>query len=128
MLEGKNKVQDPVEEVRQTKIEKEQKFIGRIIPKNGHTVFEVDMKNHTIEPATFEEQTASFSANKPKSEGLGVQQFKDGTKKLVIGAVPTVSKKLIRKEGCMYIPALNKKNVIKHLVKRGYIKIVDKND
>lgn len=120
---------DKVQEERKKEVEKKQEFMGSMTPKKGHTMFEVDLLNQKIRPAQFEKVTKyEEHAEKPKSDGLGVIEYKDGSKKLVIDKLPNISKKLLGKEGCIYVSALNKKNLIKKLVKRGVIKIVDKNE
>jgi len=124
MLDLKSKDSDPVTEVRQVQHEKKKELLGTIQPHPGHILFEVNLKEKTIVPATFEEQEATYPRNKPKSEGLGVRTFEDGSKKLVIDKLPSRSKTLIRKENCIYIPALNRRNVLKKLVKKGIIKIL----
>lgn len=114
---------DKIVDVRQSEVEKKQEFIGRITTHKGHTLFEVNLKEHTIEPAEFEDDIAVFKTDKPISKGIGVMQHKDGSKKMVLDALPTVSKKLIKKPDCIYISALNRTNLLKKLVKRGIIKI-----
>lgn len=128
MLELKTTESDPVEEVRQVQHEKKRELLGTIHPHPGHILFEVNIKEKTIVPATFEEQETSFEEQlvKPKSQGLGVMAFEDGRKKLVIDKLPNRSKILIRKEDCTYIPALNKRNLLRKLVKKGIIEVVKK--
>lgn len=118
---------------KESEVEKQQKLVGRIIPKKGHTIWEVNIKEHTVEPATFEDQAVEFKGplnkkgkpiNKPKSKGLGYVERKDGTKKIVIDPLTPVSKKVIKKKDCIYVSALNKKNLYKKLEKFGLVKIV----
>ena len=91
---------DKLEFVKQTKAEIQKVHIGRINPKKGHSLFEVNLKERTIELADFN-----------KTE---VVKFEDAMK----GSI-SVNKKIDVKENCRYISALNKKNVIK-ILKRDY--------
>lgn len=119
---------DQVVNVKQTKKEKQHKFIGSLEIKRGHTLYEIHLKNHTIEPAKFEESIASFvkESSKVKSKGFGIASLENGNKKIVLEQLPNKSKKLIRNKDCIYISALNKKNVLKKLEQRGVIKTVKK--
>ena len=114
---------DQVAEVKQVQQELKKEHVGTITPKRGHTLFEINLKERTIVPAEFEEQNVSFVAKTEKPKGLGVLTRTDGTKKVVLDKKPTYSKVLIRKKDCIYISALNKKNVLKKLEQRGVIKI-----
>lgn len=69
-------------------------------PKRGHSLFEVNIVLRTIELADFD-----------KSEAVKFEDAKFGN--------ISVNKKLTIKENCRYIPALNKKNVIK-ILKRDF--------
>jgi|SRR5690554_1303450 len=115
---------DKIVIVGQKEIEKKQELVGIIQPQRGHTLFEIDLEKQTIEPAKIEDSIAPFIREKPKSKGLGIMAFKDGRKKVMIDKIPELHKKLIRKPNCIYISALNRKNVIKQLVKRGIVKLV----
>lgn len=129
MLDLKSKDTDPVAEVRQVQYEKKKELLGTIQPHRGHILFEVNVVEKTIVPATFEEQgVLNIQTEKHISQGLGVRTFEDGTKKLVMDKLPSRSKTLIRKENCTYIPSLNRKNVLKKLVKKGIITIVKNGD
>lgn len=116
---------DQVVNVRQKQQESRKEKVGSLVPKRGHTLFEVNLKKKTIKPAEFDEQMASFSkeSTESKSNGFGVLQRNNGTKKIVLDGLPVVKKTLIRKEDCIYISALNIKNCLKKLEKRGVIKI-----
>ncbi|WP_179022061.1 hypothetical protein [Winogradskyella forsetii] len=117
---------DKVEDVRQVEQEKKQEHVGTIKFKPGHTLYEVNTVEHTIELATFEEQTVAFKdvANKPKANGFGILGFKTDKPKVILSGLPTTTKQLIKKKNCIYISALNRKNLLKKLEKRGVIKIV----
>ena len=92
--------QDKLEIVKQQEIEKQKIFDSKIIPHKNHTLFEVDLKNNNIEIAKFDE--------------LPAVKYTDALKGNI-----SASKKVTKKENCIYISALNKKNVIK-ILKRDY--------
>lgn len=81
---------DKVIDVRQKEVKKDLKFLGSIRPHRGHTVFEINLLTSEIVAATFEELVYDYEGHKPK-------------------------KKIIKKENCIYIPALNVKNAYKVL-------------
>lgn len=122
------KVTDPVNEIRKKQQEKQQKLLGSTKVRKGHTLFEVNIKEHTIEPAKYEEQVARFSdqVGKPKKIELGVVSFKDGHKKVMLDNSNTIHRTVIKNPDCIYRSALNKRNLYKKLVKEGIIKIVRK--
>lgn len=94
---GLNKLNENIEKTRKKEQQKEQKKLGTIKPHRGHTLFEVNKTTGEITEAEFVKTDISFhdAANgiKPKNH------------------------KVIVKENCLYVPALNKKNVIKKLKK-----------
>lgn len=93
MLDLKSKDTDPVAEVRQVQYEKKKELLGTIQPHLGHILFEVNVVEKTIVPATFEEQgVLNIQTEKHISQGLGVRTFEDGTKKLVMDKLPSRSK------------------------------------
>jgi len=91
---------DKLEFVKQTKVEIQTVFDSRIIPKKNHILFEVNLILKTIELANFD-----------KSEVIKFEDAKFGN--------ISINKKVTKKENCIYISALNKKNVIK-ILKRDY--------
>ena len=100
MIEKTGKNLNTVSEIVSKKEQrKEDKKLATIKPQRGHTLFEWNSKEGTIEKATFEKMDVSWldakNLNKPKN------------------------RKIIVKPNCVYIPALNKKNVIKK-IKRNY--------
>lgn len=123
-------VKDEVVIVGQKQQETQLKHVASLNPHKGHTVFEVNLKEKWIAPAEFEPQEADYkkASNGNKSEGLGIMDFKNGAKRLVLEGLKPNRTKLIRKPDCIYISALNKINVIKKLEKMGVIKIIRKND
>ena len=104
MKETEIKKVDKIEIVKQTSIEKKTVFIGTAYPKKGHTMFEVNLKEKTIVVAEFDIPT-TFEYNPSVT----------GTKKS--------SKKIIKKPDCIYVSALNKKNVDKILKRELNVKL-----
>lgn len=100
MKEIHQKTPDKIENVKQVSIEKKTVFLGTLKPKKGHKMFEVNMKLKTIEPATFDDPP--------------LLKFTDAQ----IG-VKTAKKKITINQDCVYITALNKKNVVK-ILKRDF--------
>jgi len=87
---------DKIEIVKQTSVEKKTVFLGTARPKKGHTMFEVNYKEHTIVEAAFDK--------------LPAIKFKDA-----ITGPPTLKKEITKKPDCIYVSALNKKNALKIL-------------
>lgn len=87
------------EEVRQVKVDKD-KFLGRLQPHNGHTLYEYNKVNFQLQKAKFEVQSVFITGN---------------SKSITKSSGP---KKVITKENCFYISALNPKNAIKQINKR----------
>lgn len=79
-------------------IEKQLKYVGHVRPHSGHKCFEINLKTGEANLAEFKEEAISF------------EDAKNG---IVSG-----KKKIIIKEDCVYITALNKKNAIKKLYKK----------
>lgn len=86
---------DKTELIQQKQIEKQQVLIGSILPKRGHTLFECNLYENTV--------------NAAKIENTANVVFIDGK--------PVVKKKVIKNKGCVYVSALNKKNAIKKVKK-----------
>ena len=80
---------------KQSEQQKETKLIGKIHPKKGHTLFEINLDTGVIKKAVFESQTISFEQAKSK--------FLTPTKKVLVN------------KDCIYISSLNVKNLIKKL-------------
>lgn len=91
-----NEKKDKLEFVKQTQAETQKVHIGTLRPKRGHSLFEVNLKLKTICLADFN-----------KTE---VVKFEDAMKGTI-----SVNKKVDIKDDCIYISALNKRNVIKVL-------------
>ena len=100
MKEIEQKNQDKIENVKQVSIEKKHVFIGSAKPPPGHTTFEVNYDLKTIEKASFD---------KPQAV-----KFTDAAK-----GINVTPKKITIKKNCLYISALNKKNVLK-ILKRDF--------
>ena len=91
---------DKVEITKQQIQEIQTVFDYRIIPQKNHTLFEVNLSLKTIEIAEFDEVPAV--------------KFEEAMKGNIIA-----QKKVTKKENCVYISALNKKNVLK-ILKRDF--------
>ena len=91
---------DKIEQIKQQIKEIQTVFDNRIIPKKNHTLFEVNLVLKTIEIADFDE--------------LPAIKFEEAMKGNIVA-----QKKVTKKENCVYISSLNKKNVIK-VLKRDY--------
>ncbi len=87
---------DKVQIVKQQQAETQKVLDVTLKPKKGHNLFEVNLIEKTIELATFDE--------------LPNLNYEDALKGKI-----SVRKKITKKENCIYILALNKKNVIKIL-------------
>ena len=96
MKELQEKKIDKIENIKQVSIEKQTVFLGTARPKKGHTMFEYNYKEKTIVEAKFDEVPAvKFTDAK-----LGIKSS---------------SKKITKKDDCIYVSALNKKNALKVL-------------
>lgn len=93
MLPNELKAKDKIEIVNQTQIEKQKRLIGQIQLRRGHRLFEVNTKTGEVKEAYYD------------------------TKDFVIGKDKKLNKKksLNINKDCVYIGALNKKNVYKKL-------------
>ena len=94
----KDQEKDKIEQVKQQVQEIQTVFDYKIIPQKNHTLFEVNLKLKTIEIAEFDE--------------LPAIKFEEAMKGNII-----TQKKVTKKENCVYISALNKKNVLKILMR-----------
>mgnify|MGYP000976006671 FL=1 len=88
---------DEIAIVKQVQV-KHNKFLGTLIPENGHTLFEFDKTNFKLRKATFKQKNAVF--------------------KFVQDAGPDLRKEVIVKENCFYVSSLNIKNAVKKIHKR----------
>ena len=94
ITETKDKLELVIEK---KQFEKVEKLLHSIKPHNGHKLFEYNLVSGEIKIAEFEILSINFiNARK-----------KDFSKR----------KKVIRKDNCIYLPALNVENVKKHLRK-----------
>jgi hypothetical protein len=89
--------QDKIVIEKQAEQEKQNKLVGRIIPKKGHIIFEVNLKNGDVNEAEFEKLLLLEEIKRPKKK---IQVNKD----------------------CIYVSALNLKNLKKKLLGAGIIK------
>jgi hypothetical protein len=93
---------DKVKVVKQKQAEIQKVLDTTLKPKKGHTLFEVNLIEKTIELAIFDE--------------LPNVNYEDALKGQF-----AVKRKITKKPNCIYITALNKKNVIKILYRDYYI-------
>lgn len=123
-------VKDKVVIVGQKEVEKQQKLVGSLRVKKGHTIYEVNIKNHTVAPAEFEEGAADYrkEVKTEKSRGVGILSIDGGVKRVVLDRPDAIRRKIIRKPDCIYISALNKKNAYRKLEKLGIIRFVKKSN
>jgi hypothetical protein len=82
--------------VAQAEAQKKSNYLGSIRQQNGHKCFEINTKTGEVNEANYEQIKAKYTTAKS------------------IGIV----RKIIVKEDCLYITALNKKNAIRKLMKR----------
>lgn len=97
MKELKINIKEKTELRAEAKQESKQKYLGTILPKKGHTLFEVNTITGEIKKAKYEKTDIDFEKAK---EGIIVKK-----------------RKVIIKPNCIYVSALNIKNVIKKLKK-----------
>ena len=91
---------DKIEIVKQQQAEIQKILDSTIRPNKGHTLFEVNIAEKTIQKAKFDE--------------LPNIKWEDAVKGLI-----STQKKVTKKDNHIYISALNKKNVIK-ILKRNF--------
>jgi hypothetical protein len=108
MKETSLKTETKIEVKTEVTQEKKLQLLGKLILKNNHKVFEFNRVTNTIDFAKYEELPYKVSAV-VKTNNL---DYYAKHKKQSVG-------KLIVNQDCIYIPALNKKNVIK-ILKRDY--------
>ena len=99
MKETQQHISDHIINVRTQEQESHNKLIGRLVPQKGHTLWEVNMEEETIQEAQFKDEFVEVLDAKTK------QYVK--------------RKQVIHKPNCCYVSCLNKKNIPKHL-KRYY--------
>lgn len=108
MKEIQKKGSDKIENVKQVSIEKKQVLIGRNIPHNGHKVWEYNKDTYEIVLATVTDVNKVYPTKLKTNNINYYAKHKIETK----GKVQV-------QPNCIYITALNKKNVIK-ILKRNY--------
>jgi hypothetical protein len=110
-----SKEKDKIEITKQQQAEIKKVFSHRIRPHENHRLFEFNLKKKTIKLAEF----------KPPNTEIywieALEKYHNKTlKKVDINNAKTVTKsEVIKKENCVYIPALNKENVVK-ILKRDF--------
>jgi len=93
-------VKDKIEIVKQQQAEIQKVFDSKIIPHENHSLFEFDLNTNEIRLAKFDE--------------LPAIKYEDALKGQI-----SAQKKITKNENCIYISALNKKNVLK-ILKRDF--------
>jgi len=99
MKETEIKTDEKIEIVKQSQAEIQQKLVGRVRPKKGHILFEFNIKTKEIKKANFDSVDVDFE--KAQSNNL------------------SINKKITVNKDCLYISALNEKNV-KKILKRNF--------
>ena len=100
MKETQPSTQDKVEIVKQVQQKKQKKHVGRMLPGDGHTCFELDKTNYVM-------RVADVIEDKDYQFGTVRNGLKD-----------TTPRKVNVKENCIYIFALNAKNAQRKLMKK----------
>ncbi len=93
MKELATKTSEPIEYVKQVNVKKKKQLIEKILPHNGHTLFEYDKAKCTITKAKFRDVPFNMATNSPSNKEVDV------------------------KPGCFYTSNLNSKSAIKKLMK-----------
>ena len=96
----KDQEKDKIEQVKQQVQEIQTVFDYKITPQKNHTLFEINLVLKTIEIAEFDE--------------IPPIKYTEAMKGNIVA-----KKKVTKKENCVYISALNKKNVLK-ILKRDF--------
>ena len=91
---------DKLEFVKQQQAEIQKIFDGTLRPSKGHTLFEVNLTDNTIQKAIFDE--------------LPAVKWEDALRGQI-----SIQRKITKKNNCIYISALNKNNVLK-ILKRDF--------
>ncbi len=91
-------VKDEIKVHAEKEQEKQTKLVYRMRPKQGHKCFQYDRDTNELTFAEFETVAVDFAAATKGNMAL--------------------KKKLIVKENCIYVTALNKKNALKHVNKQ----------
>ena len=100
-FENKNLLEkDKIEIVKQQQAEIQKVLDSTLKPSKGHTLFEINLIDNTIEIAKFDE--------------LPNVKWEDAIKGKI-----SVQRKITKKQNCIYISALNKNNVLK-ILKRDF--------
>lgn len=89
---------DEVVNVRQREVKRTKKHMGRLVPGDGHKLYELNLSTMLMCEVVPEKKDASYT-KAHKGENAG-------------------GKKLDMKENCIYTCALNEKNAIKHFNKQ----------
>lgn len=102
------KEKDKIEVSQEKQIEYQLIYQGTIVPHEGHTLYEIDLKTKEINEAEYQHQDYVFDPEWHPSKKLKVDS------------------KVIMNEGCVYVSALNKKNALKKFEKNSNGTRIDK--
>lgn len=106
MKETDQKLETTIQVVKQAEQLKQQSLVGKLQLRKGHVVWEFNRDTLEIAPAEFEKLAIPYNSKVAlKTNNLGY--FAKHTS--------FSGSKIIIKKNCVYVPALNKKNVVKIL-------------
>lgn len=111
----KDKIKDKIEIPKQQQAEIQKVLDSRIIPHGNHILFEFNIKKRTIKLAEFKAPKTTIHW----FEALENYYKRKFSKVDVFNSNPITKSEVIKKEDCIYISALNKKNAIK-ILKRDF--------
>lgn len=104
---------DKIEIVKQQQKKQTITLQRKLLPKRGHSIFECDLIKKTVCLAEYEPHRTEIHYNEARS-----MYDKKAFVKFDLNNPSTVTKaKIINQENCIYISALNFKNVIKILIR-----------
>jgi len=115
MNELKPKDNDKIEIVKQQQKKQTLVLQKKVVLQNGHSIFEFNINTRQIVLADYEPPRETIHYQ----EALDMYHKKITSKIDIFNAQTKTVSKVIQKENCIYIPALNKKNVIK-ILERDY--------
>jgi len=103
-------IKDEVVNVKSVQQETSLQLDNRFIMHKGHTLFEINTKTLEVKPAEFEVLPAQFKQPIVDYKGKHIlRRFGDIQRNAVS------VKKVVKKENCIYVPGLNKENVMRKL-------------
>lgn len=90
---------DTIELVKQPEVKKMEAYLGTYRPKNGHTLYEYHLIEKTLKPASYWVESVLVLGGSNGQRGIS-------------------TRKIMVKDNCLYIPALNEKNAWRILKKQ----------